>query len=62
MIRGRWSGALCIGGDWNIIRFPSEKLRGKNLTGDMRRFSDLINYHSLADLQIGGASFTWSNH
>lgn len=25
MIRTRWSGAWCLGGDWNIIRFPSEK-------------------------------------
>lgn len=62
MIRGRWSGAWCIRGDWNIIRFPGEKLRGKNLTGQMRCFSDWINYHSLVDLQMGGASFTWSNH
>ncbi|XXG85840.1 hypothetical protein AAC387_Pa11g0856 [Persea americana] len=28
----------------------------------MRRFSDWINSHSLVDLQMGGASFTWSNH
>lgn len=30
----------CIGGDWNIIRFPNERLGGSKITGDMRRFSD----------------------
>ena len=24
-IRGRWNGAWCLGGDWHIIRFSSEK-------------------------------------
>ena len=62
MIRGRWNGAWCIGGDWNIIRFLSEKLGGSKITSDMRRFSDWINSHSLVDVQLSGASFTWSNN
>lgn len=24
-MRGKWSGAWCEGGDWNLIRFPMEK-------------------------------------
>lgn len=62
MIRRRWNGPWCIGGDWNIIRFPSEKLGGTRISADMRLFSDWINPHSLVDLQLKGASFTWSNH
>ena len=55
MIRGRWNGAWCIGGDWNIIKFRSEKLGGSQLRAEMRRFSDWINSHSLVDLQLRGA-------
>lgn len=62
MIRGRWNGAWCIGGDWNVIRYPSEKLGGSRITGDMRRFTDWINSHSLGDMPLSGASYTWSNH
>ena len=62
LVRGRWNGAWCIGGDWNIIRFPGEKLGGCKFTADIRRFSEWINSHSLVDLLLGGASFTWSSH
>lgn len=62
MIKGMWNGACCIGGDWNIIRFPSDRLGGSKITGDMRHFSDWINSHSLVDLQLSSASSTWSNH
>lgn len=27
-IRGRWRGPWCIGGDWNIARYPTEKMGG----------------------------------
>lgn len=61
-IRSRWNGPLCIGGDWNIIRFPSEKLGCSRISSDMVSFSDWVNKHSLVDLPLGGAMFTWSNH
>lgn len=60
-IRGSWNGAWCVGGDRNIVRFPSKKLGG-HISAAMSLFSDWINSHSLIDLQLGGASFTWSNH
>lgn len=37
-VRGRWKGPWCAGGDWNIIRFPSEMLGGSLITSEMRRF------------------------
>ena len=59
-IRSRWNGPWWIGGDWNIIRFPSEKL-GCNRTSSVS-FSDCVNKHSLMDLPLGGARLSWSNH
>lgn len=61
-IRSRWNGPWCIEGDWNIIRFPSEKLGCNRISSDMVSFSDWVNKHSLVDLPLGGATFTRSNH
>lgn len=61
-IRSRWNGPLCLGGDWNVVRFPSEKLNGSQFSADMIAFSDWINCHSLVDLHLGGSKLTWSNH
>lgn len=60
--RGRWNGAWCVGGEWNVVRFPSEKLKDGRLSTEMRLFSDWLNAHSLVDLQLSGAAFTWSDH
>ena len=62
MIRGRWKGSWCIGGDWNVIRFPNERLGGRRTSGNMTFFSDWINRHALMDPNLSGASYTWSNH
>lgn len=51
-----------VGGDWNVIRFPSEKSGGFRFTEHMKPFSDWIKFHSLVDLQLNGASFTRSDH
>eukprot|EP00268_Persea_americana_P016540 TRINITY_DN17840_c0_g1_i1.p1 TRINITY_DN17840_c0_g1~~TRINITY_DN17840_c0_g1_i1.p1 ORF type:complete len:127 (+),score=12.08 TRINITY_DN17840_c0_g1_i1:428-808(+) len=62
-ICSRWVGRWCIGGDWNITRFPSDKSGAGRILADMESFSDWINSHYLVDLQPGrGAKFTWSNH
>ena len=46
-IRSYWSGPWCSGGDWNIVRFPSEKLGDRNTTtSDMLDFSEWINKQS----------------
>lgn len=49
-------------GDWNIIRFPSERVGGNRITSDMQSLLDWINSQSLVDLPLGGARFRWPNH
>lgn len=62
-MRGKWSGAWCEGGDWNLIRFPMEKFGlCWVLVGIPCFFFDWVNRHALFDLQFLGASFTWLNN
>lgn len=61
-VTANWSGPWCIGGDFNIIRYPYEKPDGCRLATDMQVFSNWINSQGLMDLQLNGASFTRSDH
>eukprot|EP00268_Persea_americana_P017811 TRINITY_DN18653_c1_g1_i1.p1 TRINITY_DN18653_c1_g1~~TRINITY_DN18653_c1_g1_i1.p1 ORF type:complete len:111 (+),score=3.32 TRINITY_DN18653_c1_g1_i1:84-416(+) len=45
-----------------LLGSPARKWVWTKFTGDMRRFSDWINSHSLVDLQHKGAFFMWPNH
>ncbi|RVW56028.1 hypothetical protein CK203_093351 [Vitis vinifera] len=54
-IRGLWSDPWCIGGDFNVVRFPSERSREGRLTGSMRRFSEVQTDRFLI-------SEDWENH
>lgn len=45
-----------------MIRFPIENSNGDSISPDMSCYLDWVNSHSLVDLQMSGASFTWSNH
>ena len=38
-IRGLWSEPWCVAGDFNMIRFPSERSRRGHLSSAMRGFS-----------------------
>lgn len=57
--RGRWNGAWCVKGDWNVVKFLSERSEGRGLSLEMRLFLDWLNSHSFVDLQLSGATFTW---
>ena len=50
-----------MGGDFNVVRFPSERSGIANFSSAMLRFSDFISEQSLIDLPLVGGNFTWSN-
>ncbi|RVW20562.1 putative ribonuclease H protein [Vitis vinifera] len=58
-IRGLWSDPWCIGGDFNAVKFPSERSREGRLTGSMRRFSEVIEESRLDRFLV---SEDWENH
>jgi hypothetical protein len=51
----------CIGGDFNVVRFPSERSSGAGSFAAMEEFSDFIFMHNLVDLPLEDGHFTWSN-
>ena len=58
-VRARWPMAWCLVGDFNIIRYLSERLGCESFSPTMFAFSDFIENNSLVDLPLEGASFTW---
>jgi hypothetical protein len=53
-----WVGG---GGDFNVVRFPTEKSRSNSFTPAMHDFSDFISTHGLIDTPLFGGKYTWSN-
>lgn len=51
----------CIGGDFNVVRFVSEKSNGGRMTSSMKNFNDFIDDTNLRDPCLLNAAFTWSN-
>ena len=51
-VRSWWGVPWCIGGDFNVVRFASEKLREGRLTGTMTNFSYFIAELGLLDLPL----------
>lgn len=48
-----------VGGDFNIVGFPSEKKNCTRFNKTMLEYSDFIEYMELADPQLARDSFTW---
>uniref|UniRef100_A0A2N9EXD0 Reverse transcriptase domain-containing protein n=1 Tax=Fagus sylvatica TaxID=28930 RepID=A0A2N9EXD0_FAGSY len=57
-----WSLPWCIGGDFNVVRFPSERRAGGGISSAMWDFSDFISDQGLLDLPLVGGRFTWSSN
>ena len=56
-----WDLPWCLGGDFNIISFPSERLGIASFSWAMYGFSDFISLHGLMDISMAGGLYTWSN-
>uniref|UniRef100_A0A2N9F8S0 Uncharacterized protein n=1 Tax=Fagus sylvatica TaxID=28930 RepID=A0A2N9F8S0_FAGSY len=57
-----WGVPWVIGGDFNVVRFPSERLGSTHFTPAMHGFSDFISSCGLRDIPLEGGLFTWSNN
>jgi hypothetical protein len=58
---GWWEVPWCIGGDFNVTRFPNNRVGVTRLTSAMLEFSDFISEHGLMDILLARGFFTWSN-
>jgi exonuclease III len=57
-----WSTSWCLGGDFNVVRFPSERSGADQFTSAMNDFSEFIFSMGLRDIQLEGGRYTWSNN
>uniref|UniRef100_A0A2N9G614 Uncharacterized protein n=1 Tax=Fagus sylvatica TaxID=28930 RepID=A0A2N9G614_FAGSY len=57
-----WDVPCCIGGDFNVVRFPSEKSGLVSFNSAMHEFNDFISDCGLLDIPLEGGMFTWSNN
>ena len=58
-VRARWNSAWCVFGDFNIIRYPADRLGCTSFSPAKFKFSDFIERNSLVDLPLVGGEYTW---
>lgn len=57
---GRCHG-VC-GGDFNVVKYPVERLGASRVLHQMRQFNDFIQECELVDLPLRGTTYTWINN
>jgi hypothetical protein len=57
----RWEVPWCIGGDFNAVRFLSERRGSIRYASSMEDFSQFIFDKGLLDIPMMGGQFLWSN-
>ncbi|WMV46022.1 hypothetical protein MTR67_039407 [Solanum verrucosum] len=58
-VRGLFTGPWVVVGDFNTVRFPSEKKNCSRYNKAMMDFSEFIEDMELVDLQLAGNKYTW---
>jgi hypothetical protein len=53
---------VLIGGDFNIIRFSSEKNKCMRTNKWTDMFNSIINTYALREIHLSGGQYTWSNN
>ncbi len=61
-IRSWWDVQWCLGGDFNVVRFPSKRVGSDHFSSAMYDFSDFISTNGLIDVPLSGGMYTWSNN
>lgn len=61
-LHGWWDMPSCIGGDFNITRFPKERSEKARLCLAMIEFLGFTFELDLMEIPLVGGSFTWSNN
>jgi hypothetical protein len=57
-----WDRSWCFEGDFNVVRFSSERSGVGAFSAAMEELSEFIHGQSLVDISLQGGQFTWSNN
>jgi hypothetical protein len=60
-ILGKWQGPTLIGGDFNLVRFASDKSNGRINEKWANAFNDWLDKWALMKLNPSNRKFTWTN-